>query len=126
LELAAHVVIGPGSESSPNAEIEDLARHVAEAQIELARVRRVRHRLLAQSFNDLPRADTPMMAAVARTFSPADFPLKCLAPCERMAPQELTSNLSDLIKQLLAIDRYERRALWHRRCAIRAFTSVHC
>ena len=61
---------------SPNTEIEDLARRVAEAQIDLARVRRVRHRLLAQSFNDLPRADTPMITAVGRTFSPADFPLE--------------------------------------------------
>ena len=109
---------------SPNTEIEDLARRVAETQIELARVRHVRHRLLAQSFNDLPRADTPMTTAVGRTFSSADFSSKWLASSERMEPQTLTSNLSHLIKQLLAIDRYERRALWHRRCALRAFAML--
>jgi hypothetical protein len=111
---------------SSNPENDDLARRVAEAQIELARVRCVRWRLLASSFKDLSQTDTPTRTTVGRTVSPADLSLKSLAPSKTMAAPKLPSNVSHLIKQLLAIDRYERRALWHRRCALRACTNPEC
>jgi hypothetical protein len=93
------------SKATSNTEIDDLARRVAEAQIDLARVRRARHQFLSRRFDDLPGPDTWIITLKKKKF----------------VPQTLTSFLSDLIKELLAIDRYERRALWHRKHVLRAF-----
>jgi hypothetical protein len=75
-----------------NNEIRELARRVAEAQIDLRRVRGARQRLLSFAFGD------------------GDDEARTDAHLEKLVAQSA---------QLLMIDRYERRALSRRKFAIR-------
>jgi hypothetical protein len=77
----------------------ELARWVAEAQIDLRRIRRARDRLLCNASND-PNAKKNVALS-----------------------QELALILSQQTKQLLAMDRYERG---RRKRAIRAFDETAC
>jgi hypothetical protein len=83
VEVLAREIAGPDAA----AEIQELARRVAEAQIDLHRIRRARDRLLCNASND-PNAKTNVAL-----------------------PQELALILSQQTKKLLAMDRYERGAL---------------
>jgi hypothetical protein len=74
----------------------ELARRVAEAQIDLQRVRQARHQFLCSRLKH--RASSS------------------LAP----DPHELANILVQNFKEINAMDRYERRALSRRRFAIRA------
>jgi hypothetical protein len=106
VELLAREIAGPDA----GVEIQELARRVAEAQIDLRRIRCARHLLLCNASNDRgyeSRANAKMNVA-----------LSCGPPEQS---QELALILSQQIKQLLAMDRYERGALSRRRRAIRAF-----
>lgn len=77
---------------SPDAAVLQQARAVAEAQIDLVRIRRVRHQLEAQNF-------------ASSTAASADA-----------LPNEIQLEVLD---QLLKIDRYERRAMSRRKFAVR-------
>jgi hypothetical protein len=80
-----------------SAQILTLARHIVEAQIELFRVQHVRHDLLTRALSS---------AALSGSAEPT------------------TPIRSDLLSKMAAIDRYERRAMSHRKTAIRAFDAA--
>jgi hypothetical protein len=96
VESLAHKIAGPEA----NVEIRELARRAAEAQIDLGRVHDARYRLLSDALSNPDyesRADTP---------------------------QKLALILSGEVKRLLAMDRYERRALLRRKVALRALDDM--
>ena len=113
-----------------NAEILELARRVAEAQIDLRRVRYARHKLLSDALgnrcydsreNALEKLR--FISSLARPNAP-DIPLPVLErylTSTPKGPQKFAIILSQEAKRLLAMDRYERRALFRRKAAIQAF-----
>jgi hypothetical protein len=127
VEALAREIIGPDT----NAEIHELARRIAEAQIDLRRVRHARHQILSQALSDPDYVSETMLgkkAALAIRIlrrSDLDTPM----PDEVMeflssrpeGPNKFVTILADKGLQLLALDRYERRALSRRKFASRAF-----
>jgi hypothetical protein len=113
-----------------SAHIENLARQVAEAQIDLQRVRYARHQLLCDALANPhyeSRADPrAKMRVIKQLLTPklADAPLPAfiekLLTTTPEGPAKFATILSEESKRLLAIDRYERRALSRRKFAIRA------
>jgi hypothetical protein len=90
-------------------EIYEHARRIAEAQIDLIRIRRARHHLLVHNIDDNPEC--------RMTEPPAhDAPPQSL--------QKAAASSSELAKQLVLMSRYEQRALSRRKFAIRAFDLV--
>lgn len=115
------------------AEIQELARRAAEAQIDLRRVRYARHRLLSEALNDPyyeSRADARMKISVlSRLLRPKapDIPIGTLSAfltATPKGPQKFAVILSREAKQLLRLDRYEQRALFRRKIALRALDDM--
>jgi hypothetical protein len=88
----AHQIAG----ANANAEIQELARRIAEAQIDLRRVRRARQALLS-SENLMAKPE---------------------------GPTKFATILYDMAWRLAAMDRYERRALSRRKFAIQVFDAA--
>jgi hypothetical protein len=129
VETLAREIAGPGA----NAETQESARQVAEAQIDLRRVRCARHqfltRTLAEPYYDSRANAREKVAMLGRLLGkdPPDVPLDALVSVVTSTPQaphKLAAILSQEAKQLLAMDRYERRALSRRKFAIRAFDAA--
>ena len=117
-----------GSDTSAHTQI--LAHKIAEAQVDLLRVRTARHRLLSEELSNpdyvSPTTMLKQFRAVlhfARVFG-ADklLPEDLLEFVESKpeGPFKVVTILSDNARQLHALDRYERRALSRRKFAIRA------
>jgi hypothetical protein len=126
VETLAREIAGPDA----NVETQQLARQVAEAQIDLRRVRSARHQLLSHALADPyyeSRADARAKMAVLRSLLRKNAPGLPVAALEKFVtstpqgPHKFATILSEEAKRLLAMDRYERRTLSRRKFAIRAF-----
>jgi hypothetical protein len=108
-----------------------LAREIAEAQIELMQVRRVRHDLLAQAIADpnyCPSQDLMgrigMLSEVGDMLArgiPVPDDMKRAVHGRPEGANKLALVLADLSSELLAFERYERRAISRRKFAVRTF-----
>jgi hypothetical protein len=109
---------------------QNLARRIAEAQIDLVRVRQLRCELLSHKLSKLEYHSTKHAMVTVRQCKQVlrmidhgiDRPSKMMdeiSPLE--GPEKFATILSDLIHELTAMDRYERRALSRRKFAIRDF-----
>jgi hypothetical protein len=99
VQALARRIAGEGA----GAALQDLACRIAEAQIDLQRVRAHRHRLITRA------------------------PSISLRPVDLEAsedPLELAAVLCELTRELTSLDRYERRALSQRKFAIRNFDAA--
>ena len=127
VETLTHKIAG----SDAIAEIRELARQVAEAQVDLRRVRYARHQLLSRNLSDPDYRSRFRSRAQVRAANKALDLLRRFAPkvhasvvAERLTPmppgpQKLALILSQEAPHLLAMDRYEQRALRRRNSAIR-------
>jgi hypothetical protein len=130
VEALAREIIG----TDANPEMQELARRIAEAQIDLRRVRYARHQILSQALTDpdyesevMLRKKSTLILHCLRRFDPSapmpDNMMEFLFS-KPQGPYKFAAILADKARQLLALDRYERRALSRRKFAIRAFDAA--
>jgi hypothetical protein len=130
VEVLARKIIGTDS----NPEMQELARRIAEAQIDLRRVRHARHQILSQALSDPDYESETMLGKKSalvirclRRFDPSalmpDNMMEFLSS-KPQGPYKFATILADKTRQLLALDRYERRALSRRKFAIRGFDAA--
>jgi hypothetical protein len=112
----------------------ELARRVADAQVDVMRIRQARRDLLDRKIKD-PNYGTgdamwynfKLIRKFKRhidMYAPTPEWLKSLFRSPPQGPDKVVAILSDLTKQLTLLDRYERRARSRRKFAIRAFDAA--
>src|SRR5262249_43643170 len=131
VDKLARDIAGHGADG----EILGLARRVAQAQIDLHRVRLARHQFLSRALSE---PDRRKLKAAMRTMGKALPVLLDPRPPESMKqailnsllmdaphlPRPLAMVLAQEVKRLGALDRYEKRALSRRKFAIRALDAA--
>ena len=130
VEALARQIIG----TDANPGIQELARRIAEAHIDLRRVRYARHQLLSQALSDPDYESDGMLrekAALAIRIlrrsnlgTPMPDNVMEVLNSKPQGPYKFAAILADKARQLLALDRYERRALSRRKFAVRAFDAA--
>jgi len=124
--LARQIV---GADATPA--MQEIARHIAEAQVDLRRVRVLRHDLISRALGD---PDYDSRRNWNKKLNTALRIIRRCCRCEYVPEQEVkflssklvepdrfTTIITEIARRLPALDRYERRALSRRKLAIRAF-----
>ena len=129
VQALAHQIAGPNA----SGQIQMLACRVAEAEVDLRRVRLARHQFLSQASSNAhcdSRANrAEKMAAIPRLSLTNAFEMP-MAGREKFVPStpqganKIATILSREAKALESMDRYERRARSRRKFAIRVFDTA--
>ena len=129
VDVLAKLIAGPGA--SP--ELQELARRVADAQVDLRRVRHARHQLLTEKLSEPyyeSRKDLRRKVNVVLHLLKPSAPeismdhLGAFLEATPQGPLKFATILSNETEKSLAMNRYERRALSRRKFAIRALDAV--
>jgi hypothetical protein len=103
IEAIALKIAGPGAE----VEALEIAQRIAEAEIDVNRVRDIRRRLITGWMTD------PGHHGILRQWLPLQSAIE--------GDEKLAEVVAERASQLAALDRYERRALSRRKFAVRRF-----